>query len=149
MAYKLENINYEMTILLFFLLINFTDASKVNDKLIIRQKLFNQAKCWNSGNLDCFMKDYWQNDSLMYIGKNGITYGWQQTLDNYKVRYPTKKEMGNLTFEIITLKSISPNHYYMVGKWHLMREIGDIGGHFSLIWERINGEWVIVSDHSS
>lgn len=149
MTHKLENINYEMTILLFFLLINFSEDSKINDKSIITQKLFNQAKCWNSGDINCFMADYWRNDSLMYIGKNGVTYGWQQTLDNYKVKYPTKKEMGNLTFEIVTLKNISPNHYFMVGKWFLKRELGDVGGHFSLIWERINEDWVIIADHSS
>ena len=138
-----------MAILFLFLLIHFSEASKIDDKSIITQKLLNQAKCWNSGNIDCFMKDYWHNDSLMYIGKNGVTYGWQQTMDNYKVKYPTKKEMGSLTFEIVILKRISSNHYFMVGKWFLKREMGDVGGHFSLIWKRINDEWVIVADHSS
>ena len=37
-----------------------------------------------NGNLEEFMSFYWKSDSLMFIGKNGIQYGWQKTLDNYK-----------------------------------------------------------------
>ncbi|MCG8310323.1 MAG: hypothetical protein MI975_23210 [Cytophagales bacterium] len=85
----------------------------------------------------------------MYIGKKGITYGWHKTLSNYKSRYPTKKEMGQLKFEIIHLSKISDHHYFMVGKWRLNREAGDIMGHFSLLWGKINKEWVIIADHSS
>lgn len=149
MIYKLENKINEMTILLFFLLFSFSDFPVADDEVIIKDKLINQAKCWNNGNVDCFMEDYWHDDSLMYIGKNGVTYGWQNTLDNYKQKYPTKKEMGHLTFTVITLNKLSDNHYFMVGQWFLKREIGDIGGHFSLIWKKIDNTWVIVSDHSS
>lgn len=149
MTYKLEIIHYEMAALFLFLIINIFPDIANDDKTIITEKLSNQAKCWNAGDIDCFMQDYWKSDSLMYIGKNGVTYGWQKTLDNYKVKYPTKKEMGNLTFEIVTLKKIDEQHFFMVGKWFLKREIGDVGGHFSLIWKKINGNWVIVADHSS
>lgn len=138
-----------MTSLLFFLLIQAPTIFLSEDDLIISNKLFNQAKCWNEGDIDCFMEDYWHSDSLMYIGKNGVTYGWQNTLDNYKKRYPSKREMGILDFEIIKLDRLDESHYFMIGKWSLKREIGDIGGHFSLIWKKINREWVIVADHSS
>lgn len=138
-----------MTSLLFFLLIQAPTISLSEEDKVISNKLFNQAKCWNEGDIDCFMEDYWHNDSLMYIGKNGVTYGWQNTLDNYKKRYPSKREMGILDFEIIKLDRLDESHYFMIGKWSLKREIGDIGGHFSLIWKKINREWVIVADHSS
>jgi hypothetical protein len=36
-----------------------------------------------------------------------------------------------------------------VGKWHLKRTIGDIGGYYTLLMKKINGKWVVVSDHSS
>jgi hypothetical protein len=109
----------------------------------------NQVKCWNSGDIDCFMKDYWHHDSLMYIGKNGVTYGWKNTIENYKIKYPTQKEMGTLNFEIIKVDRLEDNYIFMVGKWHLSRNIGDIEGHFTLIWKKIDGEWVIIADHSS
>lgn len=138
-----------MVILLFIFILPISEFVNTNDESIIINKLNNQANCWNSGNIDCFMKDYWHHDSLMYIGKNGITYGWQNTMDNYKVKYPTKKQMGHLEFELIKIEQLSDEHYFMVGKWQLSREIGDIGGHFTLIWKKIHNEWVIVADHSS
>ena len=100
-----------------------------NNDAILMTKLQNQADCWNEGDIDCFMEDYWHNDSLMYIGKNGITYGWQNTLNNYKVKYPSKKEMGHLKFEIIKLNQLSPEHYFMVGKWKAPRFQGEEDNH--------------------
>ena len=43
-----------------------------------------------------FMKGYWENDSLMFIGKSGVTYGYKNTLNNYKKNYPTTADMGKL-----------------------------------------------------
>lgn len=138
-----------MVNILLFLLLPFSAPHDTSDESILIDKLKNQSDCWNSGNIDCFMQDYWHHDSLMYIGKNGVTYGWQNTLDNYKVKYPTKTEMGNLKFQLIKLEQLSKDHYYMVGKWQLKRQIGDIEGFFTLIWKNIDNEWVIISDHSS
>ena len=105
-----------MVILLFIFILPISEFVNTNDESIIINKLNNQANCWNSGNIDCFMKDYWHHDSLMYIGKNGITYGWQNTMDNYKVKYPTKKQMGHLEFELIKIEQLSDEHYFMVGR---------------------------------
>lgn len=138
-----------MVNILFFLLLPFSAPYNSPDELILIDKLKNQADCWNSGDIDCFMKDYWRHDSLMYIGKTGVTYGWQNTLDNYKVKYPTKTEMGNLKFQLIKLERLSKDHYFMVGKWQLTRQIGNIEGFFTLIWKKIDNDWVIISDHSS
>ncbi len=138
-----------MAFLLLYLLIPFWMNTTLPDESIIKQKLMHQQKCWNAGDIDGFMRDYWHSDSLMYIGKNGVTYGWQNTLDNYKKKYPTQREMGHLEFELIRLKRLNDDHYFMVGKWHLQRQVGDIGGHFSLIWKKTNSDWVIIADHSS
>lgn len=109
-----------------------------------------QSECWNSGDIDCFMKHYWKSENLMFIGKSGITYGWQQTLDNYKKSYPDKKAMGILMFDILEVDPIDQSNCYVVGKWHLTREDGDLGGHYTLMWKKNKkGNWVIVSDHSS
>jgi len=57
--------------------------------------------------------------------------------------------MGKLHFKLLELKSLSPVYYFVVGKWHLQRSIGDLEGHFTLLFKKINGEWLIVADHSS
>jgi hypothetical protein len=108
-----------------------------------------QQNEWNNGNTEGFMEGYWKNDSLMFIGKSGVTYGWQQTLSNYKKGYPDTAAMGKLNFTILKVNKINRQHYFVVGKWHLKRSIGDIGGHFTLFFKRINKQWVIIADHSS
>ena len=94
------------------------------------------------------MTGYWRSDSLMFIGAE-ITYGYDSTLARYQRRYPDRANMGQLRFEIVSLKSLSPNAYSVVGKWFLNRSAGDIQGHFTLLFRKINGRWYIVQDHSS
>jgi len=118
-------------------------------ELVIRQILSKQTTAWNAGNIDAFMQGYWQSDSLMFIGKSGVTYGWQKTLDNYKKNYPDAKAMGKLDFTILETKRLSVLYYFVVGKWHLTRTIGDLNGCFTLLFKKIKKSWVIVSDHSS
>lgn len=115
----------------------------------IRALLAKQTEAWNRGDVEGFMEGYWKNDSLMFIGKSGITYGWQQTLDNYKKGYPDKTAMGQLTFTLLEMKPLSKKYFSVVGKWHLKRTIGDLSGHYTLLLKKIKGKWVIVKDHSS
>lgn len=123
--------------------------SQSADERNIRQILDDQTKAWNRGDLQAFMKGYWENDSLMFIGKSGVTYGWTNTLNNYKKGYPDTASMGKLSFNIISVKKLSSEYYFVTGKWHLQRSIGDLNGHYSLVFRKINGQWVIIADHSS
>jgi hypothetical protein len=94
------------------------------------------------------MNSYWNNDSLKFIGSKGITYGWQKTLDNYIKGYPNKEAMGILTFTILEATQLSEISIYVIGKWELKKEKPS-GGHFTLLWKKINNKWVIVADHTS
>lgn len=132
---------------IFFLAVITNAQSK--DEAAVRQVLHEQTLAWNRGDIDGFMTGYWQNDSLMFIGKSGITYGWQNTLNNYKKGYPDTAAMGKLDFKLIEIKRLSSLYFYVVGKWHLKRSGGDIGGYYNLLWKKIKGQWLIVADHSS
>ena len=136
--------------ILFVLLISFADVfGQSKDELQIRKILNTQTEAWNRGDAKIFMKGYWENDSLMFIGKSGVTYGYKNTLENYKKNYPDTTAMGKLTFTLIQVKRLSAEYYHVTGKWHLKRTIGDIGGHYTLLFRNIKGRWVIISDHSS
>jgi len=116
----------------------------------ISNKMQEQENCWNSGDLECFMQHYWQSDSLMFIGKSGLTFGWQKTLDNYINSYPDKSAMGKLKFTNEVKDFIDLETVQVIGRWELKRDsLEDLGGYYSLIWKLKNEEWVIVSDHSS
>lgn len=126
----------------------FSFAQKKNETAILKM-LQAQEAAWNNGNLETFMKGYWQNDSLLFIGKNGPKYGFNTTLENYRKGYPDTARMGKFTSTILSLKKLSREYYFVVGKWYLKRTVGDVSGHYTLLIRKINGEWVIVADHSS
>ena len=138
---------------LFSLLALFLLASPLSaqnrDETTIRQIMAKQEAAWNRGDLEAFMAGYWKSDSLRFIGSSGLTYGWQQTLDNYKKGYPDQEAMGQLKFTILSVEKLSRKSAFVVGKWHLTRSIGDLSGHYTLLWKKIKGTWVIVADHSS
>ena len=91
------------------------------------------------------------SDSLKFIGKAGLTYGWDTTLANYKKSYPDTDAMGRLTFDNLSIEMIDSDVILVIGKWMLVRNtLGDtLQGHYSLNWQKKDGDWVIVVDHSS
>ncbi len=108
-----------------------------------------QVKEWNKGNVDGYMKGYWENDSLLFIGSSGPRYGYQATLKRYKEAYPDAAHMGTLTSVVKSMQRLSPEYYFIVGTWALKRSAGDVSGSYTLLLRKINGVWVIVCDHSS
>lgn len=129
------------------LLVHFSFAQSAGTA--IRKLMADQATAWNKGNIDDFMKGYWNNDSLMFVGHDGITYGYKQTLENYKKNYSNTDQMGQLFFTLLQVKRLSADYYFVIGKWFLKRKPGDVGGIFSLLFRKIDGQWLIVCDHTS
>jgi uncharacterized protein (TIGR02246 family) len=138
-----------MKLILLFLCFSTFAYSQSKEEKAIRQLLADQTKAWNHGDIEGFMKTYWKSDSLLFIGKGGVHFGWQETLNNYKKGYPDTAAMGKLSFDIIIIKKLSSEYYYVVGKWMLKRSIGDLSGHYDLLIRKIKGKWYIVADHSS
>ncbi|SHK44589.1 YybH family protein [Hymenobacter psychrotolerans] len=124
--------------------------SPAETRRAISSLLSTQTAAWNRGDVQGFMQGYWQHDSLVFIGKSGLTYGWQRTLDNYRRSYPDAAAMGQLRFEGLRITPDGPDAAHVVGRWHLTRPAaGDLQGHYLLVLRRIEGRWVIVADHSS
>ncbi len=135
------------------LLYSCTDQKSDTGRIQIIEALNQQQEAWNNGDIDGFMQGYWNNDSLMFVSGDHVSYGWQKVHDNYKAKYSSKELMGELSFEIIKLDQLSNDSYIMIGSWKLDRYISEvhneIGGKFSLLWRQINGNWVVVVDHTS
>ncbi len=143
-------INKRLPLVLFFLLVTKLPAiaqSNAKDQLI--EAMRQQEICWNNADIPCFMEYYVKSDALLFMGKSGITYGWESTLKGYHKRYPNSEAMGELSFEIIDLNPLGSTHYFMTGKFFLKRSIGDLEGYFSLVWEKFDDRWLIISDHTS
>ena len=136
--------------LLLFVMIAllFSCSDKADDQAEILKIMKAQEKAWTENNIDEFMLGYWQSDSLKFYGSTGLTYGWQQTLDNYKKRYPSAEHTGTLKFEIDAITEIQEESYYVMGRYNLKRSIGDANGVFMIIFKKIDGKWKIIADLS-
>jgi len=87
----------------------------LKDKEAILKLLSAQVEFWNKGDVHQFMHGYWENDSLMFVGKDGVTYGYNKTLANYKKNYPDKAYMGTLKFTLISVAPLNKDYYSVIG----------------------------------
>ncbi len=136
-------------ILLFDALLGFAQINLENEKEKINLIMKVQEQHWNLGKIEAFMEPYWRSDSLLFIGSKGPTYGWTPTYLNYLKAYPDQESMGQLKFSNIKIDVLNNENAFVVGKWHLTREKGDLEGHYALLWKRIDGQWKIVCDYSA
>lgn len=142
------------TFLLFTVLLVNGQEKKSNDsyeksKNEITSMMLQQAEDWSKGDIEAFMQGYIKSEDLKFVGSKGITYGWKQTLENYKKNYPGKEYTGVLTFNLLEFDQLADEVFLVIGEFHLKRTVGDADGMFSIILKRIKGEWKIISDHSS
>lgn len=139
----------KLMIMFLFIMGSMQLSAQENDKILILKLLEDQRKAWNKGNIVDYMEGYLKSDSLVFVGKSGPKYGWDNTLANYKKGYPDKNAMGFLSFDIKEVRLISADHAFVLGAWHLKREKDEPKGFFTLILKKINGEWKVIADHSS
>ncbi|CAG0987547.1 hypothetical protein FLAV_02121 [Flavobacteriales bacterium] len=146
----IEKIFYNSGIFLMMLFsISCSSPISNNDSEKIQAVMQRQEEAWNRGDIEGFMEGYWKSDSLIFIGKSGVKYGWKNTLNNYKKSYPDRNKMGMLKFKNLKTELLEGNNAYVIGNWTLFRETDTIGGYYSLWWKKMNGNWLIVADHSS
>ena len=109
----------------------------------------NQAADWNRGDIDAFMRGYWNSEKLVFVSSDGVTRGWQPTLDRYKKSYDTRAKMGTLTFSELEINVIAKDAAVVLGSWSLAREKDNPHGKFTLIFRKFREGWRIVHDHTS
>ena len=138
----------KILLLFLFLAACASKSTQAEDIAKIRQLMDDPAAAWSKNDIEGFMQTYWKSEDLKFYGSNGLTSGWKQTLANYKKRYPTKAETGTLNFTIDDITQIHNDAYWVMGQYHLTREIGNAVGTFLIVLKRINGEWKIIGDSS-
>ena len=113
----------------------------------IKEMLTIQQECWNNGDLDGFMKGYWNSEKLIFTSAtHKPAYGWENTLERYKSSYPTKASMGEFRFEILDVRLTSTTTSNLFGKWELIREKDHPNGLFYLDLEKFDENWLITKD---
>lgn len=119
------------------------------DRAAINAVLQAQQAAWNRGDVDVFLVGYWQSPELTFSGSNGVSRGWDGVLARYKKNYPDRAAMGELDFSDLEFRFLGSGAALVLGKWHLKRDVGDIGGVFTLVWQKFPEGWKIIHDHTS
>jgi len=122
---------------------------RASDRAAITKILEAQQNNWNQGNVDAFLEGYWHSPDLTFSGSGGIARGWDSVLARYKKNYPDRAAMGQLDFSGLEFHFLGKDAALVLGHWHLTRAQGDIGGVFSLVWQRFPEGWRIIHDHTS
>jgi uncharacterized protein (TIGR02246 family) len=115
----------------------------------IRAILTSQQTAWNQGDIPTFLKGYFDSPDLTFAGSDGIVRGYQGLAERYRKSYPDQARMGQLDFSQLEIRLLGPDFALVLGHWHLKRASGDVGGVFSLVWQRLPQGWRIIHDHTS
>jgi len=124
------------------------DAREGDRKAILRV-LTDQQTAWNAGDVQTFLAGYWHSEDLTFAGSGGVSRGWEGVKARYEKNYPDRAAMGTLDFSGLEYRFLGKDAALVLGKWHLKRDSGDVGGVFSLVWQRFPEGWRIIHDHTS
>jgi hypothetical protein len=127
----------------------YTATAFAQDDRAVLAVLENQVVDWNRGDLDSFMDAYWRSDSLMFVGKKGPVYGFNNILERYKKAYPDKAAMGKLKYNILKIMPVDTANVIVMGRWEVKRTGDSPDGYFTLWMRELEGIWKIASDHTS
>ena len=119
------------------------------DRAAILAVLTAQQGDWNKGNIRGFMEGYWNSSELTFAGTRGFTRGWQPVLARYEKNYADKAAMGTLDFSELEIRQLGPDAALVLGRWHLQRQAGDVGGIFTLVFQKFPEGWRIIHDHTT
>jgi ketosteroid isomerase-like protein len=108
-----------------------------------------QHDAWNRADLEGFMKGYWRSADLTFAGSSGVTRGWLPVLQRYRDRYKDAQAMGHLDFTDLEVHPLGMDAAFVLGRWHLKRTGDELGGVFTLVFQRFPQGWKIVHDHTS
>jgi ketosteroid isomerase-like protein len=129
--------------------INFGQSKDEKIKDDIRKVMDEQVAAWNRGDIDGFMKGYWNSPQMTFVSGDNVTKGWQETTDRYKKNYNTREKMGVLTFSELEIEILSKDSAKVLGRWRVAHEPKDNQGRFTLIFRKFKDGWKIVHDHTS
>jgi len=137
----------------FVLVLGTDSTARVDDRTGSEQQILavlqQQQAAWNRADIEAFMKGYWNSTELTFAGSGGVTRGWQPVLERYRERYRDAQAMGHLDFSELEVHVLGKDAAFVLGRWHLKREKDELGGVFTLVFQRFPEGWRIAHDHTS
>lgn len=141
-----------LSLVLFIWLVSISAAAQTKSERAsedIRTVMDAQIAAWNAGDIEGYMRGYWNSPDLVFVSGDNVTRGWQPTLERYRKNYDSKAKMGTLSFADLQINILSKTAATVLGSWSLAREKDNPHGKFTLIFRRFKNGWRIVHDHTS
>ena len=104
-----------------------TSASPEHDRAAITRILDEQQSAWNRGDVNGFMKGYWNSPELTFAGSGGIARGWESVLARYKREYPDQAAMGQVNFSNVEVRFLGPGAALVLGQWLFAGALATLG----------------------
>ncbi|WP_299985104.1 nuclear transport factor 2 family protein [uncultured Pontibacter sp.] len=134
-----------------------TDKTVKNERIAmtdaiseVKQALDGQVAAWNKGELENAMDFYWESPDMLWISRNGTEKGWQEVLEMFQTDFTDRSKMGEYTYEPLHIEQVGPEAVYYVYRWKIdLQGKKLMGGVSSQLWKKVEGRWVITSEHAS
>lgn len=134
------------TCLLFLVCLPSTAQNKDERKIL--ETIEQEMAFWNAGDIEGYVSLYAPDDSARMILSKGAAYGKQAILQFYQKYWP-KEKMGKLLLDGTAMERISKKFYFVTGYFHVTMQDGKvIHGRYSSLMKKVNGKWLIYTDHS-
>jgi ketosteroid isomerase-like protein len=145
----MKNIFTAMLLVLVFSGAAFAQSKDEKIKADIRKVMDEQVAAWNRGDIDGFMKGYWNSPEMTFLSGDTVTKGWEPTLIRYKNSYNSRAKMGILSFTDLEITVTSKSSAVVLGRFTLVRENDKPTGMFTLNFRKFKDGWKIILDHTS
>jgi ketosteroid isomerase-like protein len=145
----MKNILAVMLLILSAATVSLAQSRDEKIKADIRKVMDEQVAAWNRGDIEGFMKGYWNSPQMTFVSGNNVTRGWQPTLERYKKSYDSRAKMGVLSFTDLEITVTSKESAVVLGRFTLVRESDKPTGMFTLNFRKFKDGWKIILDHTS
>lgn len=113
------------------------------------QAMDGMVMAWNNQKLEEALGYYWNSPDLVWINRTGVDKGYQPVFDAYLQDFEDRSRMGNYSYKLLHDEVLGDNAVFTTIEWQITMGEDTIGGVSSLIWQKIDGRWVITKEHAS
>ena len=120
-----------------------------DDHQRIRALFESSCAAWNSGDIDGYLAAYWQSDNVRWVSEGIVRYRFEEIAAACKARFDSPDNMGRLEVANLEIQLLGESDALVFGAWTQTTRTARHHGVFTVHLKKIEGEWLIVSDHSS
>jgi ketosteroid isomerase-like protein len=115
----------------------------------IRDRFKEATEAWNRGDLNAYLAGYWDSEETRWISGGMLIRGVEAIRARYKSLYDSPEKLGKLEVKDLETDILTDSDTLVVGKWsHTAGQLARVGV-FTIHMKKIQGEWVIATDHAS